>query len=75
MVCILGVMRRTSVGQGVMRDLECSLLQMLAMTRFVRSHQLIKDRLRCFAFSNYLFIGIINPMGDQVWENHVLSSK
>ena len=42
------------MGQGVMGGLGCSLLQMLAMTRFVSSHQLIKDRLRCFAFLDYL---------------------
>ena len=49
MVWVLSVIRRNSVGQGVMGGLGCSLIQMLAMTRFVSSHQLIKDRLKCFA--------------------------
>ena len=56
MVWVLSAIRRNSVGQGVMRGLGCSLLQMLAMTRFVSSYKLIKDRLRCFIFSNYLHI-------------------
>ena len=36
------------MGQGVMGGLECSLLQILTMTRFVSSHQLVKDRLFVF---------------------------
>ena len=54
MVWVLSVTRRNSVGQGVMGGFGCSLLQMLTITRFVSSCQLIKDRLGCFAFLNYL---------------------
>ena len=46
------------MGQGVMGGLGCSLLQMLAMTRFASSHQLVKDWLRCFTFLNYLCISV-----------------
>ena len=58
-VWVLSVIRRNSVGQGVMTGLGCSLLKMLAMTRFVSSHQLAKDRVRCFTFLNYLCISVV----------------
>ena len=59
MVWVLSVTRRNSVGQGVMGGLGCSLLQMLTMTRFGSSHWLVKDRFRCFAFSDYLCFDVL----------------
>ena len=60
------------MGQGIMGGLGCGLLQMFATTRFVSLHQLIKDKLRCFAFQIICVLVSLIQWGTSMGESYVI---